>query len=79
MNTVTHNDNKTAKKATGTYICYNLYRTYIMYALFHSLSHVKPCTSVVNYYLFSWKQQIPRDTDRKIFLFSIVEREHGSL
>ena len=49
-----------------------------MYALFHSLPYVKSCTSVVNYYLFCWKQQIPRNTHRKIFLFSIVEREHSS-
>jgi hypothetical protein len=38
VNINTNNYNKTKTKALGTYTYGNLYRTYIIYALFHSLA-----------------------------------------
>jgi len=78
MNINTKNYNKTAKKAFGTHIYYNLLRTYIMYALFHSLSHVKSCTSVANYYFVLLEATNSTQYTQKKFLFSTVEIKNVS-
>jgi len=78
MNLNTNNYNKTAKKAFGTYIYYNLCRTFIMYALFHSLSHVKSCTSVVNYYFVLLEATNSTQYKQKNISVNTVERKNVS-